>query len=188
MQDDSVRRGGLTHLLRAQARHLELAVLARLEAHHLGRRARRRARSPAASGRRTAFLDAPRTNSSTSTSAISFPAPDHDQGAPRSTPSRTHHVRGDGEHRAWPSAANSFNMFRIHWMPSGSSPLAYQSSIRIFGIGEERRCESPSRWPILSENFPTTRFRATSWRPTRSITSDTRSFGTPWVCASASRW
>ena len=37
------------------------------------------------------------------------------------------------------------------------------------------------------ENVPA-RFFATDSRPTSSISSETRRFGMPWVCASASKW
>jgi ABC-2 type transport system ATP-binding protein len=74
----------------------------------------------------------------------------------------------------------------IHWIPSGSRPLAGSSRIRICGSASSAAA-IPSRWPMPSENCPT-RFRATSWRPTRSIISSTRPRGIPWVCARASRW
>ena len=45
----------------------------------------------------------------------------------------------------------------------------------------------PSRWPIPRENLPA-RLRATSPKPTMSITSSTRRWLTPLVWASASRW
>ena len=61
---------------------------------------------------------------------------------------------------------------RIQWMPSGSSPFAGSSRSRVDG-SPSSAVAMPSRWPMPSENLPA-RFRATSWSPTRSISSSTR--------------
>ena len=63
-----------------------------------------------------------------------------------------------------PSAASAFIRFRIHRMPSGSSPLTGSSNIRIGG-SPSSAAAMPSRCPMPSEK-PLDRFPATSLSPT----------------------
>ena len=121
---------------------------------------------------RTASFEARRTNSSTLRSAISRPRPITIRCSAVSAISL---IRCEETNTVRPSAASSLSRLRIHWIPSGSRPFAGSSRIRICGSARSAAA-IPSRWPIPSENCPT-RFRATSCRPTRSISSSTRLFG-----------
>ena len=74
-----------------------------------------------------------------------------------------------------PSAASAFIRFRIHRMPSGSSPLTGSSNMSSAG-SPSSVAAMPSRWLMPSEK-PLARLRATSVRPTSSSTSPTRRLG-----------
>ena len=144
-----------------------------------------RVRSSATSGSPHGTLMPPArdTNSSTVVSAISRPRPITTS---RVAVSAISLIRCEETNTVWPSAARALSRFRTQSTPSGSSPLTGLS--RITTRGSPSRAEAmPSRWPIPSEN-PPTRLAATSARPTISISSPTRRRGTPFVCASASRW
>src|SRR6478735_9007059 len=142
-------------------------------------------RSRSSSGERTntTFCEARATKSSTLVSAISLPRPITIRWSAVSAISL---MRWEETKTVRPSAASPFRRLRTQWMPSGSRPLTGSSSITVLG-SPNSACAMPRRWPMPSENWPE-RLRATSCRPTRSMSSVTRRFGIPCVCASASRW
>src|SRR5579862_9257036 len=144
-----------------------------------------RSRSVVACGERTRTTapDARLTNSSTLVSAISLPRP---MTIRCSAVTAISLMRCDDTKTARPSAASCFSSVRIQWMPSGSRPLTGSSSRSVCG-SPRSAVAMPSRCPMPSEKLPT-RFLATSCRPTRSMSSSTRFFPIPCVCASARRW
>ena len=95
-------------------------------------------------------------------------------------------IRCEETNTVLPSAARSRSSARIQRMPSVSRPLTGSSRITVWG-SPSSAAAMPSRWPMPREKPPARR-RATSRRPTASITSSTRERPMPQVWAIASRW
>ncbi|OKI06796.1 hypothetical protein AMK13_15300 [Streptomyces sp. CB02056] len=95
-------------------------------------------------------------------------------------------IRCEESRTVRPSAARSRRRVRIHWTPSGSSPLTGSSSSRTGG-SPSRAAAMPRRCFMPSEKRPARR-RAAVARPVSSSTSRTRRGPMPLVTARPSRW